>query len=77
MRKKLILAIVIMGCFNTVLAQNVNNSLIWTVREMEDLGTSHRTAYYCTFVTNGNQPIVWSQKNGAYVTTLCIESVVT
>lgn len=56
-------------------AQNMNTTaLTWTVDGLTDLSANvTATSYRCTFATNGNLPIIWSQKNGAFVTTLSIQ----
>jgi len=57
-------------------AQNMaNTQLTWTVDGLNDLGTGQSASYHCTFSSNGNQAITWSQKNGNFVTTLSVQNV--
>jgi hypothetical protein len=76
MKKIFILSILVaVFCFGAQ-AQNITTTqLVWTVSQLKDISTSQQTTYACTFTTNGNQSITWSQKNGAYVTTLTVQSM--
>lgn len=53
-------------------AQDImKTKLTWKVGQLTDLNTNKNQVYQCSFITNGNQPIEWVQKNN-YVRTLTV-----
>jgi archaellum component FlaF (FlaF/FlaG flagellin family) len=54
-------------------AQDIRTAkLTWTITSLNDLNTNKTSTYSCAFETNGQQAIVWRQKNGTYTSTLSV-----
>jgi hypothetical protein len=76
MKKTLVTTMAAMAFYFGAPAQNINTAkLIWTVSQLKDNNTNQQVAYSCTFTTNGSQAILWSQKNGAYMTALAVQGM--
>lgn len=57
-------------------AQNMaTTKLTWTVDTLIDLTTNVSTPYHCVFTTNKTQPIIWSQKDGKFISSLTTQSL--
>ncbi|MCA4900433.1 MAG: hypothetical protein ING88_16780 [Cytophagales bacterium] len=58
-----------------VTAQNIlTEPITWNVDQLNDISRNVSVPYHCKFATNGNQTIIWSQKNNTYVTELSVQS---
>jgi len=57
-------------------AQDIRSAhLTWTVDQLLDTQTQDTVTYTCTFATQGSAAVVWSQRNGTYVTTLPVQTL--
>lgn len=57
-------------------SQDISNSnLTWTVNKSHDLTAREDYDYQCTFKTNGQGQIIWSQNHGEFVSTIEINHI--
>jgi hypothetical protein len=75
--KKILFIVISLVTFASLQAQDIRTTkLTWTVTALTDQSTNKNSAYSCVFETNGQQAIVWKQKNGTYIETLGVTQLV-